>query len=230
MTIRLTKEIRINVASKLTLTAINKHALPMLQEVGALINEVKELHMAELMRIAPDISNKRYAELMQCGLLRTTDRFVVDGMHDRICVERHESDTDRCKKLFSLLMDDPTWRSVFANLGTRYWRHASSYRCYTDIILQLPAMPHYNRSGDYNSVVSKFNNMIDRLTVVMVEAVDYQGRLIEVLNACKTANQLQSLLPEAVQYLPGRPARKDLPMPVELAEQLRKQLVDGVPS
>jgi hypothetical protein len=50
------------------------------------------------------------------------------------------------------------------------------------------------------------------------------SRLLEVISSCTTTKQLAEVLPEAIEFVPTELSANMLPVPVEVYEQLRREL------
>lgn len=226
---RLTNDIRLNLASRLTLEAISVHAEPLASDVCALSAEAYEIHMREFSQLLP-VPKHRIAKLIEARVLIPTQTFSVDGMKDGIRIDRDPASTERVRRLFSLVQESDAWRGFMEVAASRRFYHGSTFYVRCDVVLRLPSVvPDYAKTGGYSDLVRRFNGVIWRANEVFSEAIKYQEKLLDVLNACKTVKQLEDLIPEAVKYLPPAKKPSKALMPVELAASLREQLKTGVP-
>lgn len=69
----------------------------------------------------------------------------------------------------------------------------------------------------------------ERLAEVLREGWNYREDVLTLIYSCRTRKQLENLLPEAAALLPPLPQKRQDLAPLELAENVRKRLKEGVP-
>lgn len=65
---------------------------------------------------------------------------------------------------------------------------------------------------------------------IIVSGLRYREEVYDLLSSCKTRKQLEDVFPEAAKLLPPVAPKRNEVAPVELAANVRRRLVEGVPS
>ena len=65
---------------------------------------------------------------------------------------------------------------------------------------------------------------------LIVSGLRYREEVYDLLSSCKTRKQLEDVFPEAAKLLPPVAPKRNEVAPVELAANVRRRLVEGVPS
>jgi hypothetical protein len=65
---------------------------------------------------------------------------------------------------------------------------------------------------------------------LLTQSLEYRRQVHDLLLTCKTRKQLEAIFPEAAAMLPPEVVKRNEILPAELAKNVRRRLLEGVPS
>lgn len=226
----LSKELRAQLLRQLVQKAVAKHGARIGAELKAINEEFWSCHV-DRVRVLLDVPQNRWPELMQSGLLATvySGEPNVESLGNPVLFS-HAWREDYRMEVWSMAISGPEFSAV-RNLIKRP-RHSSRQLGLTlestgGSVPMLRGM--FELARDSNLVQRMIAVQVD-LAAVFQAAEDFHAKAKEVLDACKTTRQLESLFPEAAKLLPKRAEDKVKALaPVGLANAVRAMLEKGVP-
>jgi hypothetical protein len=248
--------LRNDLALKLAIQAVSRHG----PALGRLAKHLKKDHtavyVARLRTIEPDITIKRWEDLIQKGLVRgysgSNDLMYtyikqVEGKEDVLDTKTFTSGylaTFSSKDPMRLLhqrfikeLDSATGFSALLSLMYRRYLVGESHPRLLFRTPSQPGLPYVQGAGTLDHTIPAEAKLIEdyqaitaRLHRILTEGWAYLEQCLELLNACKTDKHLEDLFPEAAKLLPPPIKSSGSMVPVELAAKVRKMLETGVPA
>lgn len=262
----LTKEIRKDLAAKLTAKAIEKHAPAMAKKVKTLNTKFTEVHARHLASLIPEVPESSWDRMIQLRIAASTQGGKVtvypserDAKGKLSSSSRYlgnlsssyKVSEDAFNRVKRKMMDK--WSKVFECFDVRH-----SYR--EEVTIQS-FDPRFDRVLPTFEACSRINlrslepenikevdqleqariralaplvKQVDELSAefmsILTQALDYHEKVSDLLDACRTEKQLADLFPEAAAMLPQKAKKAQPVVPVELAKNVRRMLVEGVPA
>lgn len=229
----LTKDLRAELALKLTGMAIEKHG----KTIGAAMKKLNDQFWADHCQAVDGILNidrARWPELIQAGVITATTTSVLikaDQQGEKFCrTSIWSRDKDKGAVIVTKLLRAPAYHGVETFLKRDG---------YCDNLVLTMKSPTGSVPLLYNMAETKNNTdafkaaiKIERdLEKVFAAAVDFHKKAVDVLNGCKTSKQLLEIFPEAAKLLPQPAAKKTNQLvPQEMVNNVRNMLAAGVPS
>lgn len=252
----LNKTVRENLALKLALQAVSRHG----PALGRLAKHLKKDHtavyVARLRAIEPDITLKRWEDLIQKGLVRgysgsndLNHTYIkqVEGKEDVLDTKTFTSgylasfsSKDPMRALHQRFIKELDSATGFSALLSLMYRRYLIGECHPRLLFRTPSqpgLPYVQGAGTLDhtnpieaKLIEDYQAITARLYRIMTEGWSYLEQCLELLNACKNDKHLEDLFPEAAKLLPPPVRNTQSMVPVELAAKVRKMLETGVPS
>lgn len=222
---RLTKEMKRDLALQLTGKAISKNVGPLKKRLKSVNDRYWADHTSAVERILP-VPRKQWPELMIAGVLRTTTRRTLTSPGEKHRVASAE--IEGRGQAGSAVRDD-IWRLGEMSGISHYFNDRYSARTFQaeagGSVPYLEDMEHLHKG---NPLIGELNNLQRDVTLLIEAAEEFWAKATALLSACSTKAQLQHVLPEAAALLP-EPEKKSNIVPAELAMSVQGMLNKGVP-
>ena len=168
----LTKAIRAELADKLTIKAINKHAAKLGSEAESLGKAMEDAHRAHLLNVMPEVPPSRYSDLIRLGVFTST----LSGADNVVYPKRREdgslttwSESPACAKIGKVsqaegellkgaALKNSNWSKFFDQFSVAVYSHSSEARIYMEPRLSCTLPDFRGRSSVYLPCLEKENS------------------------------------------------------------------------
>lgn len=168
----LTKAIRAELAGKLTIKAIEKHATKLGSEAENLGKAMEDAHRTHLLTVMPEVSPSRYSELIRLGVFTST----LSGADSVVYPKRREdgsltpwSESPACAKIGKVSqaegellngaeLKNSKWSKFFDQFSVVLYSHSSEARIYMEPRLSCTLPDFRGRSSVYLPCLEKENS------------------------------------------------------------------------
>lgn len=232
----LNKKIRADIALKLTVKACEDSANTLAADIADLAKKFWARHESEVSVKLSGIPRKRWPQLIQEGVIVGAHRKHPSIPNDKSSYYRDAKLVQPSRFEYE---DHPTKIASFTpgmllrkfpNLDKQIHQH---YRTWKIQLIAGATTPDYNTSEQFaadDQLIIEYIALTDRFEQILGEAKSMYIDTLDVLDACRTAKQLETLLPEAAKLVPKPAAKAKNVMPTELAEKIRGKIESGIPT
>ncbi|QFT55612.1 hypothetical protein FIU95_13740 [Microbulbifer sp. THAF38] len=223
----ITKGMRSDIARCMTSKAVEKSVNDIGKEAERLNKVFWKLYEQKL-RAVSGIPSTRWPELIQQGIAtncyQRVPKIKVENTFINILHIDGDSAPMRC--LTEMLNSD------LLQAFRKWIKKVSHYGKHSSITFTTPKPMADMREGEViedPELIASIQKLETRIKTTLTAAMGFHSKAMTVLNSCRTAKQLQDLLPEGAKYLPKRePKTKEL-APTELAASVTEMLQKGIP-
>jgi hypothetical protein len=217
--VRLTKEMREDIAMKLTREAAACNVASLKKQIEKVATKFWDRHVIECEHRL-GTTQDRWPALIRDGMLTATSSVVPDVLKNGKNPEY----------AFQFRINDK--HPVSSTLLRDFKVHRVQYSA-TRRALVLEASKSHPRFNDYGVISGKllaeYGECCDRLVGILEASVSMYDEAMSVLIACTTSRQLEDLLPQAAKLVPQPAAKGQAVMPSELATKVRGMIETGIP-
>lgn len=218
-----TKEMRKDIAQKLTARAISSEVKAINDEAAKLNSEFWKDYKKRL-RAVSGIPSTQWDHLIEIGMaVHTYTLSPEDANGAAIAVVERPRHTSECLE-----------QALSRDIRNDLWRHFSRRNFSSDWELTFKAghsLPRHNNASlvENEDMISRIKALCERQQSLVGTVLDFHRQTMMVLNSCRTAKQMRELFPEGAKLLPNPVERSTALAPKELAESVTKMIEQGVP-
>lgn len=223
---RLTKEIKNELALDLTKKAIAKAVTPIAKRLKAVNERFWSDHIKDVENVFP-VPRKDWAKLIELGLLQATTYRTpyrkVTKNHGDTTVQALAVDIENTEALRKLLH-----RGSFPSLQGHVRTSSRHIVFSVQASCAVPLLSGMDQLTPGSWIEQELIQVETKLKELVAAAEDFHGKVTDLLSSCSTKAQLLAILPEAEALLP-EPEKKSNIVPASLVMSVQGMLSKGVP-